>query len=222
MKINRVTLTGADDSVRPEQLIAITNTYPFVEWGVLFSPKRQGSPRYPSEKWVQEFANLNLPCAAHLCGIAVGAFISGWPSDDYRGFGRIQLNFNLHVKGYLLPKLPDVVAREKQIGRPIIFQMNFANQELSGKKFVHSILFDSSGGRGCSPTAWPQHDPLRYCGYSGGLGPDTLDAQLEEISKVVGDGVIWIDMESRIRSDDDRQFDLDKATRCLQIASRWI
>ena len=33
--LQTVTLTGADDSVNPEDLIAISKEFPFVEWGIL-------------------------------------------------------------------------------------------------------------------------------------------------------------------------------------------
>lgn len=221
MRIDRVTLTGAGDGVRPEQMAAVTAAFPFVEWGILFSPKYRGEPRYPSAGWVSEFLTLGLPCAAHLCGPAVDEFMHE-PPEAYLGFGRVQLNFSLRVKAHLLPHLPGVVGRENQIGRTVIFQMNAANQSLADKDFVEAMLFDSSGGRGVSPAAWPTLDLARRCGYAGGLGPDTLTDQLVHLAEVVGDESIWIDMEGRLRSADDRQFDLDKAKRCLELASKWV
>ena len=35
MKLNRVTLTGVDESVPQEELFGIAREFPFVEWGVL-------------------------------------------------------------------------------------------------------------------------------------------------------------------------------------------
>lgn len=217
MKIDRVTLTGADDSIRPDDLISITERFPFVEWGILVSPKRKGEPRYPSADWTNEFIKLGLPCSAHLCGLAVDRFISGLSVPT--AFGRMQLNFNLQAKGHLLLHLPPVVAREKTAGRPIIFQMNESNKPLASLPWVESILFDGSGGRGLSPNEWPKVDPSRYCGYAGGLSPDNLDSQLRLIEDAAGNATVWIDMEGRIRSEDGLQFDLEKAIRCLEIAA---
>ncbi len=47
MKIDKVTLTGADDSVRPAELVEISQQYPLVEWGILFSKSQQGTARFP-------------------------------------------------------------------------------------------------------------------------------------------------------------------------------
>lgn len=214
MRISRVTLTGADDSVKPEQLVDITKEFPFVEWGILFSPQRQGTHRYPSKSWVREFISKGLPCAAHLCGLAVDEFVNA-PRDEYSAFGRVQLNFSLSHKVYLLPWLSGVVGREK---RPIIFQANKTNRALLTFDFIREVLFDGSGGRGRLPSEWPVSDPTRVCGYAGGLGPDNLAEQLPRIASAAGDEEVWIDMEGKLRSDQDR-FDLDKATSCLRTVA---
>ena len=53
-----------------------------------------------------------------------------------------------------------------------------------------------------------------------------LEVELKRIEKVV-DSIykntrIWIDMETKVRSDDDRQFDLEKVRRCLEIAAPFV
>lgn len=82
MKIKTVTITGADDSTDIEKLVEITKQFPFVEWGILFSPSRNktGESRYPTLDWIHEFAervvnynifapeNLQMNASAHLCG----------------------------------------------------------------------------------------------------------------------------------------------------------
>ena len=37
MKLTRVTITGADDSVEPRALAELSEAFPFVEWGLLMS-----------------------------------------------------------------------------------------------------------------------------------------------------------------------------------------
>jgi len=61
-----------------------------------------------------------------------------------------------------------------------------------------------------------------YHGYAGGLGPENLAEQLPLIGQAAGDCRIWVDMESRVRSDNDRQFDLAKVRKCLEIAKPFI
>src|SRR5262245_5353667 len=78
--LDRVTFTGADDSIEPEDLAEISKQYPFVEWGILFSKSQQGTPRCPSERWLRKFAAVMIqnPAAqlsAHLCGRWVREFV---------------------------------------------------------------------------------------------------------------------------------------------------
>ena len=37
MILDRVTITGADDSIHVEQLAELSQAYPYVEWGILVS-----------------------------------------------------------------------------------------------------------------------------------------------------------------------------------------
>ena len=105
MHLDRVTITGADDSVNILEMEAISKRFDFVEWGILFSFKRQGQPRFPSIQWIAnmvvELAETDMKFSAHLCGSWVGdlvksakfefkdAFPRVWPI-----FQRVQLNFH--------------------------------------------------------------------------------------------------------------------------------
>lgn len=51
--LDRVTITGADDSVDVSELSRLTDEFPFVEWGILFSQSKQGTKRYPSWEWIE-------------------------------------------------------------------------------------------------------------------------------------------------------------------------
>lgn len=53
--LRRVTLTGADDTVSPHELAALSARYPFVEWGILVSrcPPEHGRHRFPSLPWLE-------------------------------------------------------------------------------------------------------------------------------------------------------------------------
>jgi hypothetical protein len=53
------------------------------------------------------------------------------------------------------------------------------------------------------------------CGYAGGIGPDSIGADLTRIAEAVGEGVIWIDMEGRVRDEADR-FDLNRVETVLR------
>ena len=65
-------------------------------------------------------------------------------------------------------------------------------------------LFDASGGRGLEPLEWPKHLQDWTCGYAGGLGPGNLRRELPRIAAAAGPFPYWIDMESKLRDDEDR------------------
>jgi len=93
--LDRVTLTGADDSVEPEDLLEISRMFPFVEWGILVSRSSSfaGRARFPSVKWVKrlfeavEAAKMGTgfgpkyQFSCHLCGEWVRDIFSGNQSE---------------------------------------------------------------------------------------------------------------------------------------------
>ena len=74
MKLHTVTITGADESTNINDLLEISSQFPFVEWGILFSPKQmEGAfPRNPSFKWIMDhivpLKEKGLKLSAHICG----------------------------------------------------------------------------------------------------------------------------------------------------------
>lgn len=54
---------GVDDSVSATHLRLISKAFPWVEWGILFRADKEGSPRYPTWKWVENFLKsvLTIP-----------------------------------------------------------------------------------------------------------------------------------------------------------------
>lgn len=236
MFIKYVTLTGADDSIAPSDLIPLTEKYPFVEWGILFSQNKSGVERYPSLYWVDSLvdsvaATHKINLAAHLCGKwaddALKGEITFLRDDRYRrAFQRIQLNLGKDrlktaIGSEDLRRAKEVVKQQVMLGG------NYGVVRPDPDYFIRarvSPLFDASGGRGILTLNWPK--PLEYsqcklfCGYAGGLGPDNIADELKRIEEVVGDGHIWIDMESRLRTGE--KFDLEKCERVLQVAQQYV
>ena len=229
--LRRVTITGADNSIRPEQLADITRQFPYVEWGILLSANAEGNNRFPTLDWINKI-NLDSPFfSGHICGKWVRDICEGnWSILEQRPishiFSRFQLNFHsyLHkikdvksfVKGFMNPKLNN---------KQFIFQMDDVNNDILNIARDAGIdavpLFDTSGGVGQLPDAWPKSIPDCYCGYAGGLSCENLVEQLALIRKVITDS-IWIDVETRIRSEDDTQFLLDKVVRFLEISQPYV
>lgn len=230
------TLTGVDERTDLTAIHSLSAEFPFVEWGFLYSPTRQGQPgRYPSTQMLQN-AFLHLPAnvrvALHICGQGVTDLLARRDATieelvelvAIRG-GRVQLNFNL-LDGRIQPSaLRKHLVRHP--GTTFITQHNAANAILATLMWqvrTHAILFDESAGRGMLPNGWSVAMPGKACGYAGGLGPDNLAEQLELIATAAGDCPFWLDMEGKLRTPDANTadwFDLAKARRCLEVVAAY-
>ena len=219
MRCKFVTLTGLDVWTDPKEILALSETYHFAEWAILISVTKEGTaPRYPNFLWLKGFlewmrdkpVNLNV----HLCGKWVSEVLeNGFDFlleyfEDWPRFGRNQLNL-----GRKKVVLNDNFLRSLQSAQVILGGQSNAEVEVFHQ---HNIvpLFDASGGKGIATKTWPHPIDGVLCGYAGGLGPEQLHEQLEEIGAVVGDREIWIDMESKIRTND--RLDLNKAEQVLK------
>lgn len=240
MNLNRVTITGADDSISPDDLVQLSREFPFVEWGILFSQSSQGRARFPTDEWIAKLVVAgvygDMKLCAHLCG--------GWVRDlvlagnfsfrnHYPGFfseaERVQVNFHgqFHraadgfadvLRAHVHPPLSE---------RPVqfILQCDGVNDVSVVSRAADGLavpLFDTSGGAGLLPRAWPLAWPGIYCGYAGGLSPENVEGQIEQIGRAAGGETIWIDMERRVRSPDDSLFDLKRVHDVLSIVSGHI
>jgi hypothetical protein len=229
MNIYTVSITGADDNVKPEDLVDLSNKYPFVEWGLLLSSSREGSKRFPTREWLAKVQGYSdyLRLAGHLCGRWVRELVQGgkctirdacpgiWPM-----FQRMQINF--HGNWEHCPEFLDAIHLMR---KQIIFQIDSFDNELFIKARKANLdvvpLFDISHGRGWTPETWPKPLTGVRCGFAGGLGSHNIEAELQKIKESASDAEIWLDMESNVRDDDDR-FDLEKVERVLDVAEDYI
>lgn len=241
MILDRVTITGADDSIDPKDLIPITQRFPFVEWAILLSKSQEGKHRFPSKYWMFSFRDTihdnkdikDVKISGHLCGRWVRDVCEGnWNfcnehpiANICHIFNRIQLNFHAHVhsldRDKFLMGLQHLAEKYE-----FIFQIDDVNNSIfdDAKAALISAnpLFDLSGGAGILPASWPK-PTSEYCGYAGGLSPENIAQQLEIISKVVGEKQrIWIDTETRVRSADDSKLDLDKVVKFLEASEPFV
>lgn len=244
--LNRITITGADESIDPRDLATISKAFPQVEWGILFSEKYslnfEGVSRFPGLPWISELLSeysslenkeiINFPnFSAHICGRWVRNICSGQIQTNLNDFNcffskfkRIQLNFHAQVHLLEREKFFKVLTQPPFAGKQIIFQLDNVNNDLlqvARESGINAVpLFDTSGGAGILPKNWP--NPIgNYCGYAGGLSPENISEQLEKISETTN-GPIWIDTETRVRSEDDKQFDLKKVIKFLSLADEWL
>ncbi len=233
--LKQVTLTGADDSIQPEELFKLHKLYPFVEFGILFSKSSEGNYRFPSRIWLNHLYELyskdsSLNLSMHLCGKWVRDLCQGldtfvWDNKSILGmFTRLQLNFHTYphlINNLFIPNLKSNKGNIKQY----VFQLDGKNHNIYQDAVSNGVnavpLYDLSGGNGVLPKQWDS--PIgNYCGYAGGLSPSNLQEQLIKIEQVIGDNPIWIDAETHVRSLDNKKFDLIKVTDFLKIAKPYV
>ncbi len=218
----------------------------------------EGGRRVPGIEWIYDFHtfkvrfeaenDLTLHASCHMYGRWVCDLLLGGDQfiQDRGGwldrFQRMQINTHAstldkdHEK--FAAAIKKIADHKGHITNQFIIQQDGVNDSLleacchAGVDAVP--LFDMSHGEGVCPGDWPVplmsfgDPPMYYCGYAGGLGPDSLEEELVRIADAV-DFVkpeqrrpIWIDMETHIRSNNDAQFDLDKVRACLEIAQPYV
>lgn len=238
--IKTVTITGADDSVTPQDIATLSMDFPFVEWAILFSKSQKSGRRFPSMAWVKELIELKqmfphqIKLSMHLCGEYVREFLKGDVSfvknelfAVWATFDRCQIN--THGESHTInPYFAKVILNELKYNKPkeFIFQYDNVNTFMLDmaveNKLNCSALFDLSHGAGVLPSEWPDLLPGIKCGYAGGISPDNISEQCERINEKVGNVDTWIDMETHVRSNNDKTFDLGKVYKCLSIARTFI
>ena len=223
-----VTFTGIDIRTDPQKLRELQDRFPFIEFGFLVAKSRQGTEnRYPDLSYLDKFRGLDLNLSCHLCGglarevIYTSSFdsVKEFLGDRLSLFSRIQLNVsNISLAPYqgfslkVPENIEEVIIQQDPSRRPYILE------NIIDTNTDVSILFDASGGRGIpfDPNAIKMLPGFR-CGVAGGLGPDNAATEYRLLHKKLsrtglGAG-FWIDMESRIRTDD--WFDLEKVCDVL-------
>ncbi len=205
-----ITFTGADDRTDIGAMKALAEDFP-VEFGVLWSHKRRGWPRYPSPARIdklrsQEGLNLSL----HICGDDARSIAAGTdPGIDLSGFARAQIN---GISGATLD-VDRVAAFAATNGVRGILQSG--SRDCFPASTAVDWLFDLSGGRGEQQSAWPVAHPGRLAGYAGGLGLDA-SASFTAIDRAAGGAPYWIDMESKLRDEMD-EFNIGQCRRICEL-----
>lgn len=236
-QIDRVTITGADDNTRAEDLIEISRKYPFVEWAFLVKQSFQlgSKPKFPSTYWLNDTiaafdkASPAMDVAVHLCGELTEKLLfmgnvsfTGDLIAPLLFCNRIQINFG--GKTIACPYqgiIPKILKWANQLHSTIILQDDGHNA-YTIKRFMRQgtvdVLYDHSCGEGTPSEVWPARrtlypsQPNLYLGYAGGIGPDNI----EEVVVDVPDNLLdsWIDMQTNVRTGD--QLDLDKVVDVLE------
>lgn len=236
MNLNRVTITGADDTTDIKELVALSKQFPFVEWGILVSANHYGAghPRFPSREWCTELRNTwelarDMQLSTHVCGKWVRNLLVGeltWsdlPPVIQRS-KRVQINTHGSALTSTLKMVENLLVFPH---RQFIFQWDGVNDHLTHAMRAYGIdavpLFDKSGGLGILPKSWPVGSRDFTCGYAGGLGPKNLIEQLMLIEpQTRWPQPFWIDMERNVRTADDQSLDMHKVRLVLEQTARLV
>lgn len=241
MPLRTVTISGADTSMAPADLLEITWDFPFVEWGILLSKKHAhspaGAPRYPGKDWVerlflvaqeyQQDEKRPFPISGHLCGQWAKDIVDGFFTFPYdcpnwaSKFQRIQINARNLYKRPTTKFMNALRFADLNYILQIDEHTKWVLLEALEMKISAYPFFDASGGRGITPRKWPAAIPRRFTGYAGGLGPDNLEEELARIEKQAALSPFWSDIETKVRANDGK-FDIGKVRACLEIAKKHI
>ncbi|MBQ7850576.1 MAG: hypothetical protein IJ343_12680 [Clostridia bacterium] len=211
--LRRVSFSGIDQWTKPQELQAIYQRWPFVEFVYLLTDNRKAGNRYPLPVILKAYRRLGLPMALHVCGklahdlVRTGDWseINGMLGDSMALFDRIQLNVIRTVHFSRELTFPE--------GKQIIIQLHEGTEAFFEHYCDHPQVQgfqDGSGGRGIECREWME--PMtEFFGYAGGIGPENAVEAVRAINKVCY-VPFWIDMESSIRTND--KFDVK---RCQQV-----
>lgn len=248
MIIDRITFTGADDSVNPAELLsriitlATNNSLP-IELGILLSRSNYGSSRFPSKQWISKFieaiedyesdngplVDSLITISGHLCGSYVTDFLLGNPSLEaeipelWDYLDRVQLNTHGIPHDFDKKAMLNRLSEDTINCIEFIFQIEGVNDHifqevLTTTDLMAYPLFDDSHGTGILPKKWPfSFYRTGLHGYAGGISPANIEQVLTDINKVTGASTdVWIDMETKVRSNNGNQFDLGLVTAVIE------
>jgi hypothetical protein len=182
MIIDRITFTGADDSVSPEELLTrvltiAENTAMPIELGILLSRNSVGSTRFPSEPWLTRLVRAiriyeidNGPLidnlvhiSGHLCGSYAKGFLVGenYCKEDFPQLwamlARVQINTHAEPVARFDKEAMIMNLSDDDFAKDYIFQMDGVNdiifEEVLSTTHLRAFpLFDLSHGTGLLPT----------------------------------------------------------------------
>lgn len=231
--INRITITGPDQMTSPQDLNFLTQQYPAVEWAILVSASQTGkSKRFPGiDQILDIIEELDRPnLSLHLCGSYVrdllmgdGTFIYETLAPIWKHFQRVQINTHGQPHPYDPMKVVEFLKLWPE--KEFIFQMDQENTQVLTECAAMGVncsgLFDMSHGAGVSPKEWPLPFKFVKCGYAGGIGPENIAREMEKIDQLVGNTMTWIDMETKVRTNED-WLDIEKVEHCLSAHARYL
>lgn len=216
--LDLVTIIGADDSVRHEDLLRLAQEYPFVEFGILLDPELQGRESgYPSQFWLFKLRRLAAK------GVRLSGHIGGqWARDVLDGSWALFKQWPWLAKclSRLQVDVPDDLHNSA-----VRFSWPFGQQKtliVAG----NDGLLQHARSRGvpafalhrreASDAPWSPH--ARHAGYAGCLSHENVRDELPRIRQVTQSA--WICAGSSLRRDG--KFSIAKAAAFLEASRHWV
>jgi hypothetical protein len=191
-----IAFTGVDRTDLLDGMKRLSARYP-IEWGVLVDPAQEDKPLFPAPAIrAALLAERDLRWAAHICGAGARDIVAEPRTTPVAvgGAQRVQVNHSFQGSA------PDQVLAARDYGRRLgvrtVLQCAGAFPDQTGVDWLYDVSF----GTGIKPDRWPTlpaDGP--FCGYSGGIGPETVTDILARIAAPAG-ALYWIDMESGVRT----------------------
>lgn len=247
MNLRYVTCSDPREHVSLESIVKLCRMAPFVEIAVQCHPSKVSfdMPRYTwFNNIVKEAVNMgrgprlavhvnaewcNMFCKGVIATELIDwFFLKNWQNKPV--IYRWQLNMPKTTAEQFNPKpLAKLITNHPE--HEFIIQYNDntkdAVQKLHETGVQFSLLFDASGGNGKSPAQWEKPIYRKHpMGYSGGMSPENVIANLDAISKVVpANRDIWIDAEGKLKSaelfDEKPKFDVELAKGYISKVKYW-
>ncbi|MBO4582570.1 MAG: hypothetical protein J5714_00735 [Alphaproteobacteria bacterium] len=246
MNIEYITCSDMREHNDIDEIIDLGKKYPCAEFAIQAHPSKF-SPSMPRYVWFDTLVHalrvnkikiamhVNSEYRTEVCSYGVVPYhlrrlweirrIDGTPV-----IGRVQININggNDIFEFHADKVADIIRAYPDI--KFIFQYTSAQHgrisKLDKKHVPFALLYDASGGCGISPDSWygpvfPNHQ----MGYSGGLSPENVVDNLNEINEILpADYSTWIDAEGKLKSPDSngkKVFDVALAEKYIERAYRW-
>lgn len=246
MKLETIVCSGPNEQTNIDELIALAQDYPNIEFGIQVSGKKcsKGCPRFEwiislyerclelnfrpnlalhiNQDWVEGFSRTEVPQdLAALLGLFI--MIDDKPK---KFFNRAQLNFKIGRE-----KDPDLVILERNMRLykwiRFIVSYNDSNADFLHRLYLHSCvrfdcLYDASAGEAIMAEKYaPPAFPCVFQGYAGGLNPNNVAAELDKISQVnSATETIFIDAEGGLKGENG-YFSISKCRQYVENALAW-
>ena len=212
MKLKYVTFTGIDNWTNLDALERLQEQYPYAEFGVLASYHYgENGPRFPEPHVFDALKGRKLNLSLHLCGklalysVATNfdAAIKFLGEEHFNMFKRVQLN--MHIKQVEQEQLAALTLKGNL--EQIIIQMH--TPQLCRQYFADGYhndclgyLLDSSAGAGVDTPIDIVTQQGVDVGYAGGMGVSNVWSKLKTLLQHESNDVFWIDMETRVRTNE--------------------